>query len=498
MKRLLVVVALTAPFAASTAAAQEPALWLTPPVDAPVAVRFEAPERKWSRGHRGVDFAVASGTAVRAAAEGRVAFTGAVAGSLAVTIDHGPFQTTYSALSRIDVSEGDDVDRGHWIGTSGHAHPGGAAGLHLGVKTGDAYVDPALFFGPVDAASAIHLVPVVDRAFEDVPDVLQPFPLNVGDHTSDCVERRDTSAATGAPNDNVVVVLNGLGSRSDGPTDTDLYRHAIDLLRYPAERVYLFSYAGTDGPRAHEPYGPSATFGDLRVAADKLYDLLAEVGERHPGVDVDLVAHSQGGLVARIFLEQLATTWVPGLPRVDHLVTLATPHTGAPAADVPARMEGSIAGAALNDVLSGLARKTGLFPDPRAEAVEQLSPSSALHGLLAREDVAFGTRVLSLAVPDDVAVPAHRARLEHERSLVLPPAGGFAHSRIVESARAAAVAHDFLARRGPLVPGRVERVGAAPGPVDRAGGEPDLVAGPPPTQGGMKRAPTAPDPPRVE
>ncbi|HEX2195761.1 MAG TPA: peptidoglycan DD-metalloendopeptidase family protein, partial [Actinomycetota bacterium] len=447
------VASLLAPFVlAPPALAQEPSLWLTPPVDAPVSARFDAPERKWSSGHRGVDFAVAAGTAVRASAEGRVVFAGSVAGNLAVTIDHGAFQTTYSALSRVDVSEGGEVERGQWIGLSGEAHPGEAAGVHLGVKSGDSYLDPERFLGPVDASSAIYLVPVVDRAFEDVPDALHPFPLNVGDHTSACVERGPRQVA-GPPNDNVVVLLNGLGSRSDGPTDTDLYRHAVDLLRYPPERVYLFSYAGTGGRRAHEPYGPAATFGDLRVSATKLYDLLARVGERHPGADVDLVAHSQGGLVARILLEHLATTWVPGLPRVDHLVTLATPHTGAPAADASARMDDSVAGKAVNDVLSAAARTTGLFPDPRAEAVEQLSPSSELHRLLAREDVAFGTRVLALAVPDDLAVPAHRARLEHEQSLVLPPAGGFAHSRIVESERAAAVAHDFLRDAAPACPG---------------------------------------------
>ncbi|HEX2058264.1 MAG TPA: peptidoglycan DD-metalloendopeptidase family protein [Actinomycetota bacterium] len=451
MRRLPIVLAfLTLP---APAAAQEPELWLTPPVDGPVVARFEAPERRWSSGHRGVDFAVAPGTAVRAAAAGQVTFAGAVAGTLAVTIDHGPFETTYSSLARVDVAAGAHVDRGHWIGASGDAHPGEAAGLHLGVKTGDGYLDPALFLGPFDASAAIHLVPVVDRRFEDVPDLLRPFPLYVGDHTSQCVEKPDVVAATRPPNDNVVVVLNGFGSQSDGPTDTALYRHAVDLLRYPAERAYLFSYAGTDGPRAHEPYTRAATFGDLRGAAAKLHDLLREVGQRHPGADVDLVAHSQGGIVARIFLERLAAAWAPGLPRVDHLVTLATPHTGAPAADVPARLDESLPGRLINGVVSTLARKTEIFSDPRAEAVGQLSPSSELQDVLAREDVAFGTRVLALALPDDFVVPAHRARLEHEQSLTLPPGGGLAHSRIIESERAAAVAHDFLRDAAPSCPG---------------------------------------------
>lgn len=435
------------------AVAQEPRLWLSPPVDGAIVAPFEPPVRKWGAGHRGVDFAAAPGTAVRAAAAGTVTFAGPVAGTLAVTIDHGPFETTYSALSSLTVAEGDAVDRGHWIGATGEAHAGTGAGLHLGVKADDRYLDPALLLGPLDASAAIHLVPVVDRGIEDVPDVLHPFPLDVGDHSRDCVERDDAAAATASPNDNAVIVVNGLASRSRGPTDTALYRYAVDLLGYPPGRVYVFSYAGTDGPRLHRPYGPAATFGDLGVAATRLHALVRAVGARHAGADVDLIAHSQGGLVARIFLQRLATSWVPGLPRVDHLVTLATPHSGAPAADVVARMDDSLVGNAVNDVLSAVARKTGLFPDPRARAVAQLSPASALHGVLAQEDVALGTRVLSLAVPDDVAVPAHRTRLPHEQSLVLPPSGGFAHSRIVGSERAASVAHDFLRDAAPSCAG---------------------------------------------
>ena len=450
MKRALAVVTCLAILCPS-AAAQEPPLWFAPPVDGALVAHFEAPVRKWGSGHRGIDFAAAPGTAVRAAAPGRVAFAGSVAGTLAVTIDHGELQTTYSALSAVEVSAGEHVERGYWIGASGEAHAGAGAGLHFGVKAGETYLDPSGFLGPVDASAAIHLAPVVDTFVEDVP--MHPFPAGAGDHARDCVEHEAVEAATAPPNDNVVVAINGLGSSSSGPTGTELYRHAVDLLRYPAERVYLFSYSGTDGPRLHAPYEPAATFGDLRVAATKLHALLREVGARHPGADVDLLAHSQGGLVARIFLQRLATSWAPGVPRVDHLVTLATPHTGAPAADIAARMDDTVVGHAVNEVLSDLARETGLFPDPRAEAVAQLSPDSELHALLAREDVAFGTRVLSLAVPDDLAVPAHRTRLAHEQNLTLPPAGGFAHSRIVESERAASVAHDFLRDAPPSCPG---------------------------------------------
>ncbi|HEV2755858.1 MAG TPA: peptidoglycan DD-metalloendopeptidase family protein [Actinomycetota bacterium] len=460
MRRLLP--AFAAAFCLATApvaAAQPGAVWLTPPVDGGIAARYDPPERKWGSGHRGVDFAVPAATAVRAAAPGYVVFAGPVAGTLAVTIDHGSaFRTTYSALASVDVGEGDYVDRGHWIGTSGHAHAGGIAGVHLGVKVGERYADPALFLGPVDASAAIYLAPVVERTYSQQTTAehlsfLRPHPSYVGDHERECTRPEPAAGAGAPPNDNVLVAINGLGSKTAGPDETDLYRHAVDLLRYPAEDVYLFSYEGTQGPRLHEPYRPAATFGDFRDGADKLHDLLRAIARRHPGRDVDLLAHSQGGLVARIYLERLARTWSPGLPRVRHLVTLATPHTGAPAADLAARLEEAPGGALVAGALSRLAHATELFPDPRARSVAQMSPGSRLNELLAAEDVAYGTRVLALSVPDDLAVPAHRARLANEASLLLPPAGGFAHSRIVESPGAAAVAYDFLRDGAPSCPG---------------------------------------------
>jgi hypothetical protein len=267
------------------------------------------------------------------------------------------------------------------------------------------------------------------------------------------VPAADVGAASAPPNDNVVVVVNGLGSRSDGPGDSALYRHAVDLLGYPADRVYSFSYAGTSGAGLHRPYEAHHTFGDLGHAAVRLRALLRRIAARHPGADVDLLAHSQGGLVARTFLQGLARSWSAALPRVDHLVTLATPHTGAPAADVPRRLEASLPGRLINEALGFAARATGWFPDPTARAVAQLSPSSRFQELAAREDVSFGTRVLSLSVPDDFVVPAHRARFPHGDNVTLAPAGGFAHSAIVSSERAAAVAYDFLRDSAPVCPG---------------------------------------------
>src|SRR6185436_13317100 len=63
---------------------------------------------------------------------------------------------------------------------------------------------------------------------------------------------------------------------------------------------------------------------DLRRSGRLLADLLARVAAASPGVPIDVVAHSQGGIVAR-----LALATAPPPATVRHLVTLGTPHGGA-------------------------------------------------------------------------------------------------------------------------------------------------------------------------
>lgn len=75
--------------------------------------------------------------------------------------------------------------------------------------------------------------------------------------------------------------------------------------------------------------------GDLRGAAGELADILdGEVVEGRS--DLILIAHSMGGLVARWFLESGVFDDRPGWASVQRLITVATPHGGAPAALVRA------------------------------------------------------------------------------------------------------------------------------------------------------------------
>jgi phospholipase A1 len=63
--------------------------------------------------------------------------------------------------------------------------------------------------------------------------------------------------------------------------------------------------------------------------AQRLDDVVAQLG---PDTEFTLLAHSMGGLISRYFLESGTFTGRPGLAAVRRLVTLGTPHRGAPLA----------------------------------------------------------------------------------------------------------------------------------------------------------------------
>jgi hypothetical protein len=364
------------------------------------------------------------------------------------------------------VAEGASVGQGSWLGTVGTPHGSDEPGLHFGVKLHDRYVDPVAYLGPMDVAGALHLAPLQAQAFRDssMPAAFVGVVAGAGDHRRRCSEPSDMVDAPGPPNDNVVVAIAGIGSRTLGRTSADMYEYGPELLGYPPDRIYRFSYAGTGGRGLHVPYRSDATFGDLRAAARKLGMLLERVAKRHPHAAVDILAHSQGGIVARSFLAS-TRAWDPAIPRVEHLVTFATPHKGSPLAGVARTLaDGSTGERLLVDSLSALSRRRTGLAGPRSTAVAQLVPGSDLIDGLAHEDVAFGTRALALAIPNDLLVPADRARWEGERNRVVAPTGGpGGHSGIVRSAMARAIAHSFLRDGAPSCTGEWDAVGPSIG-----------------------------------
>ncbi|MEZ5380714.1 MAG: M23 family metallopeptidase [Microthrixaceae bacterium] len=116
-----------------------------PPVDAPIADPFRAPSGPYGPGNRGIEYATAPGTPVRAIGAGTVAFAGVVAGRGVVSVDHpSGLRSTYTGLASRAVGAGEAVALGQVVGTT-------AAHLHLGLRDGRTYLDPAAFFGAAPA-----------------------------------------------------------------------------------------------------------------------------------------------------------------------------------------------------------------------------------------------------------------------------------------------------------------------------------------------------------
>jgi len=111
------------------------------PVNGPVVSPFGM---RWGRLHAGIDIAAGSGTPIRAAASGRVVYSGWMDGyGNLVAIDHGRgLSTAYAHQSRIAVSNGQTVSQGQvigYVGCTGHCF---GPHLHFEVRINGTPVDP--------------------------------------------------------------------------------------------------------------------------------------------------------------------------------------------------------------------------------------------------------------------------------------------------------------------------------------------------------------------
>lgn len=465
------------------------------PVDAPVLDPYREPASPYAAGNRGIDYGTASGDPVRAAGAGTVVFAGPVAGSLHVTILHPDgLRTSYSFLATVAVAVGAAVPGGAVVGVAGGP-------IHFGVRAGDDYLDPARVIGGT-FESTVHLVPVGAGPLATGPDLAErdalaavaiggtrpvdPLALaaTVLSAAPALIEPADDAAshlrsearltphalrlvgATGrwlastrsctdpttvppAPGERrVVVLVGGLGSSSGG--SSGIGRLDTTALGYDPGDVVQFSYAGGRTPRSgaafatvpSSSYGPADTGADLTRSGARLADLLTEVAAAAPGVPIDVVAHSQGGVVARLALLDLEAAGA--LPaEVGLLATIATPHAGADLATGAVALRDSWRGAAL---LAAASASPALPVEPTAVAVAQLSETSDLVGDLTRWGTPNGVAVVSIAARGDLVVPVARTVVAGEDHVVVPLTGPEVHDALPASP--AVVRAVTLARAG--------------------------------------------------
>ena len=450
--------------AARPATAGPAAVTYRPPVDAPVVDPFRPPAENWNSGNRGLEYATVPGTPVGAAAAGEVVFAGPVAGGLHVVVLHGDgLRTSYSFLRETSVRRGEKVRQGQTLGTAQDR-------FHFGVRAGDAYLDPAKLFG--GGPPQVHLVPdelrrpqseaqersglarlfagLADRAkaggtaaigwardkgAEKIATELNELrgaihfaiESNPAVHVSRFAtaahawwEGRDTCTPTNVtppkPRERrMAVMVAGLGSKS-----TKDSVDAVDTagLGYAKPDVVRFSYLG--GTTAETPYVGADTTHDIHHSARHLRELLERLQRQHPGVPIDVIAHSQGGIVARTALTDEVDGADPRLPAVRSLITLSSPHQGAPIATALTMAAHSKVGDAVE---KGVHHARPDLIDLQATSVTQLAEQSAFMRNLNRRPLPEGMSVTSIGAHEDLTVPAGVTHLAGANNVIVAAPG---------------------------------------------------------------------------
>ena len=435
-----------------------------PPVDAPIVDPFRPPPTRYGSGNRGLEYATADGTAVRAAADGVVAFAGDVAGALHVTLSHPDgLRTSYSFLAEVAVLRGQRVRRGDVVGTADRR-------LHFGARDlDDNYLDPESLWSGASRARA-RLVPGVDEGAAPLASAERAALLSllldrgarwVGDRAEVArlvmhyavelrpevrlartartiarlrAQQRFCTPADEAPappsSRRIAILVGGLGSTATHAAVDDVDTTA---LGFAENDVLRFSYAGgrvpdaTDNPRFGSvpatAYGAADSNGDLELAAAQLGELLRLVGTAQPGVPIDVIAHSQGGVVARLAIAQEAS--VQRLPAsVSTLVTIGTPHDGADLATAAAALGRPV------DLMPEAVVRAVSGQDPSAISVRQLNEVSDFIDELDELVLPPALRRVSIAARGDLVVAVPRTVEDQWPSAVVALGGLDAHDRL--------------------------------------------------------------------
>lgn len=477
----------------------------SPPVDAPVIDEFRPPPDRFSAGNRGIDYAVAPGAPVHAAADGVVTFAGQVGGAIhAVVLHEGGIRTSYSYLASAAVWRGQRIRQGDVVGTAG-VDP-----LHFGARVGEEYFDPLSLFTP--SRPRVRLLPddgkglppeasersALDRlvrtlgrigrapaalvawAGSGLPSLLGAVPgdlLALAASLRDLLPDPDLAELVAAVMSTAgkthpwlaMAAAAGTHVLSRGPctprstpvpapprerrlavlvaglgssSSGNPSIRGLDTAALGYEQGDVFEFSYRGGSTAHSPYTALDTQGDPAAAGRRLRMLLDDLAVRHRGVPIDVFAHSLGGLVARAALVE------PGAnpPPVQHLVTFGTPHNGADLATVVDAAPRSPLGMALTRAAAAV-RPMGL--DPTKPVVDALAPGSAFVRSLARTPLPATVKATSIAARTDLVVPAPRSWLKGATNVVVPGRSVNAHRTLPESPAAQREAALALAGRPP-------------------------------------------------
>ena len=311
-----------------------------------------------------------------------------------------------------------------------------------------------------------HLVDALRRGARDVVAAYMDQPVmrvladvvEIGERFLDWTHREcDTEApaadGTGGSG-HLVMAVAGIGSASAAGGRS--FGLDVDALGYHADEVHWFSYAADGGA-----YGPDATYGDITIAAKRLAAQLRALDAAEPGREVDLVAQSQGGIVLQRFLRFEYDASDPTFPPLGTVVTLSSPHGGAPIAT----SVGDLRGESKTRRALDLADRVLPGPPSDARSVAQLAEDSPFMAHLHARALPDHLDVTTVGGTDDVIVPANRIHVPGATEVVVDVAGVNDHSAIHHDSRALQVVRSALEHRPPPCTSLLEGLRSAVEPV---------------------------------
>jgi hypothetical protein len=275
--------------------------------------------------------------------------------------------------------------------------------------------------------------------------------------TAECSDDAPDADGTGGAAHRVMVVagINSAGKAWDrGPTV------ALDVkaLGYHADEgeVRYYSYAADGGA-----YTAADTHGPIELDALRLAAQLRAMQREQPGREVDLIAHSQGGIVVDEFLSHVYRAGDRTLPPLGNVVTLSSPHEGAPLATAGRQIRATRLGRAALDAIE----EVSSLPPPSSPAVQQLAEDSPLLDHLWDQGVPEHFDMTTIGATEDVVVPATNISVPGATETVAAVNSLSEHSAIVRAPDALRAVRAALEGRPPPCVSLVTAVRSAVAPV---------------------------------
>lgn len=448
------------------------------PVNGKIVKSFSA-SSKYGKGIRSVKIAVES-SEVKAGVEGKVINIGKVNKNKYVTILSGNYKLSYSPLKEIFVKKGDQVNKNSLIGTvdktqlfsfSLRQKILGEKALRekvLREKTLDEnevigvdnekeepqkysweYINPENFFANNESQNSLDSNNKSSSSYYYVGKIKRNFSLNffkklliwqimklkpdsfevlfrlvaIYDNLSNC-----STNVVNKTSKNILVLVSGINtfaSNNHKPVEFDFKK-----LGYSKSDKYYFSY----GKNAfNEEFKISDTYGSTKDFAKNLFsqfNAIEKIQKLNNDVKIDIVAHSQGGVVVKEFLKNYYYgSSLEG--KIEHVVNFSSPQEGTPFASL--RFKSSIKNV-LDDVPVG-------FLDSEA-----LSEMTEFNSYMSSQKMPSEIKYLSIGSNFDFIVPATNVSVDSDFSKEISVNSGIlnAHSEIKNDKFALKSANAFL------------------------------------------------------